>query len=196
MKKDTSIGVIVGRFQTPELHPGHRFVIDSVFARHDEVLIVLGCSAAYQSKHDPLDYETRKAMVLSKYPGARIAALKDTRTNELWSKNLDNLIEKEFPGRLATLYGSLKSFIPCYNGIHPCTTLESPDPNMSATNARNDISVKPGSSKDFRAGAIYASYHRKNISHQTTDVAVIDYDRRLLLLGARNADGADSSRVR
>lgn len=188
MVRNNAVGVAIGRFQTSELHFGHRFVLDRIFTDHEETLIVLGCTPARTSKRDPLDYETRKEMILAAYPTARVARLDDCGNDALWSRKLDELIANEFPGRSAILYGSWNSFIPQYSGAHLCTMLRSPNHTISATDIRSRVAQKPLESSDFRAGAIYASHHRKPVSYQTVDVAVLDYDKKRILLGARNRD--------
>ena len=72
MKNITSenrIGVIVGRFQEPELHPGHRYLIEQVLKRHDEVLIVLG--VAYFAKTRVDAPARRRLSLLLPAEGAR-----------------------------------------------------------------------------------------------------------------------------
>ena len=45
------VGVIVGRFQVPELHFAHRDLIESVMAKHGKTIIVLGLSPLCSSRH-------------------------------------------------------------------------------------------------------------------------------------------------
>lgn len=40
--KAPSLGVVVVRVQVPELHEGHRYLLDAVTAIHDCVLVVVG----------------------------------------------------------------------------------------------------------------------------------------------------------
>jgi bifunctional NMN adenylyltransferase/nudix hydrolase len=188
MVRDNTVGVVVGRFQTTALHFGHRFVLDRAVADHEEILVILGCTPARTSKRDPLDYETRKAMILAAYPAARVARLEDCGADALWSERLDEVIAKEFPGKAAILYGSWNSFIPQYCGTHRCEMLRSPNHTISATDVRNRVAQKPLASADFRAGVIYASHHQKPVSYQTVDVAIVDYDNKRILLGARTRD--------
>ena len=187
MKDALRVGVIVGRFQSPELHAGHRFLFRHVIARHETVLIVLGSARNPLNRKNPLNYETRKAMILSAYPNVRVVELNDYRHDEVWSKRLDELIAREFPGKLAVLYGSRKSFIPYYSGKHQCVTLKS-KPNVSATKIRNNAEKIALASRQFRSGMIYAASLRPPLSYQAVDIAVIDYERMRVLLGHRDEE--------
>ena len=58
-----SLGVIVGRFQVPELHEGHHKLIAHVLSQHPQILILLGVTPVLGSKRNPLDYITRERMI-------------------------------------------------------------------------------------------------------------------------------------
>ncbi len=185
MKNRDAVGVVIGRFQTSKLHAGHRSVISHAVKNHKDVLIVLGCPRTRPTNRDPLDYETRKKMVLASYPEARVSELKDRYSNQAWSQALDDLVAHEFPGRNAVLYGSRNSFISSYMGKYPCVELKSVNASVSGTKIRNGVAANPLASKHFRMGMIYGIKHRPPISYQTVDIAVIDYDRKLLLLAKK-----------
>lgn len=187
MKQD-HVGVVVARFQSPELHHGHRSLLNSVLDMHRDVLVILGRSEVQLSSHDPLDHETRVAMISAHYPNVRIIPLNDRRSNEEWSAALDALIAKEFPKRKVLLYGGRQSFIDAYSGTHEANVLEE-TPSISGTEFRNRVAESPRPTPDFRAGVIYASQKRFPISYQTVDVAVVNYDQGLVLLGKKKGDG-------
>ena len=187
MKQDR-VGVIVARFQTPELHHGHRCLLNEVIGLHNDVLVVLGKSHTQLSSSNPLDHETRVAMLRVHYPDIRIASLEDHRSNQDWSVALDALIAREFPERDALLYGGRDSFRHAYSGKHETCEAE-PSPSISGTEFRERAAEAPRNSPDFRAGVIYASQKRFPISYQTVDVAVVNYDLGLVLLGKKNGDG-------
>ena len=62
------VGVLVGRFQVPNLHPGHIELIQSVCEAHSKVLIFLGLAPTKATRNNPLDFESRKHMILEKFP--------------------------------------------------------------------------------------------------------------------------------
>lgn len=185
--KTNTVGVIVGRFQASVLHKGHLSVINRVRRKHRHVLIIIGSTHAFLDSNNPLDYETRKVMIQKIYPTVRIAELKDCRHDDVWSKKLDNVIANEFPGKEAILYGSRKSFIPRYSGIHR-TVLLKEIKGYSATKIRNQINIEPLSTQQFRSGMIYASIQTPPLLYQTVDTAVINYDEKLILLGKKKEE--------
>jgi len=71
------IGVLVGRFQVPELHGAHKELIDKVAGWHKKFLIVLGCSPTLVGRHNPLDFQARKLMINAHYPELPIMPLMD-----------------------------------------------------------------------------------------------------------------------
>lgn len=52
-----SVGVIVGRFQTPYLHEGHTKLIDEVIKKHTNTVIFIGCNSLDANKRYPLEYQ-------------------------------------------------------------------------------------------------------------------------------------------
>jgi hypothetical protein len=74
----TETGIIIARFQVPELHVAHRYLIDKVMIAHgNNVAIFLGVSAYAFSKKDPLTFEMRRDMVLEHYPYAIVKPIAD-----------------------------------------------------------------------------------------------------------------------
>lgn len=182
-----SVGVIIGRFQSPDLHDGHRYLFDYVRGRHASVLAIIGRNEAMPSERNPLDYATRACMVRAAYPGITITVADDNKSDRVWSEGIDAAIEREFPGREAILYGSRDCFIPFYQGKHHCEPVD-PIESLSATQLRKEV-TEPEDSAAFRAGVIYAATHRYPVSFQTVDVAVIDRTSRRVLMGQKLGDG-------
>ena len=185
---DSDVGVVVGRFQVDELHFGHRFLIESVLAKHRDVLVAIGVSGGLPSKRDPLDYETRRRIILGSYPKVNVRPIYDCPSDEEWSKNLDRLVKKVFSGRKAVCYGSRGSFLEVYSGDSHHEFIEEVA-GFSGTTARWKISLAAVDSKDFRAGAIYAASSRFPVSYQAVDIAVVSFDRGEILLGRKERDG-------
>lgn len=184
----TEIGVIVGRFQTNQLHDAHVDLIQTVLDRHPRVFIFLGLSPVKVTYNNPLDFESRKQMILEKF-GDRVNVLyiKDVNSDELWSKRLDSqIIDLAGPNQTVTLYGSRASFIAYYKGVFPVVELES-DRIISASEIRKSISSKVKSSPDFRAGVIWASQNQYPKVYTTVDIAIMDEARTKILL-ARKPD--------
>lgn len=186
------VGVLIGRFQVPELHQGHRELIDSVRERHKRVLILV-CSTpdVKLSRRNPLDYYTRMLMIQEKYPDVAILPLYDEPTDDGWSRTVDKRIVECFGTVKATLYGSRDAFIPYYNGKHETIELAA-SVKLSGTEIRQEVSEEIRKHHEFRRGVIYAAFSRYPVAFPTVDVAAIKYDRehgkRYVLLGKREKD--------
>jgi bifunctional NMN adenylyltransferase/nudix hydrolase len=61
---DFEVGVIIGRFQTNRLHEGHINLISHVLSNHKKAVLILGVSRVQNTKKNPLDFASRKAMIL------------------------------------------------------------------------------------------------------------------------------------
>jgi bifunctional NMN adenylyltransferase/nudix hydrolase len=187
------VGVIIGRFQVPFLHEqGHCSLIETVKSNHSKVIIFLGVPGINPvpcTKQYPLDFESRKQMILEKFPDVIVTYIQDTKYNEVWSKKLDTAISALVgPSQSVVLYGSRDSFMTFYSGKYPVKELI-PDAYISGTSIRNKIatsSVK--SSEDFRAGAIWAIYNQFDKVHACVDVAIVDRDKKRILLARKEGE--------
>lgn len=184
-----TVGVVVGRFQTPELHEGHKYLLDTVREAHSNLLIFVGYTPGVKgTPQDPLDFPTRWKMLVECYPEAIILPLADNPSDEEWSRQLDRKIAEVWPDCAATLYGSRKSFIPHYSGGHPRKQLESKNESLSGTALREVAARTALDSYDFRAGVIYAHSSRWPIPWAVVDVAVVDAFNQRVLVGRKKHD--------
>lgn len=181
-----TLGVVVGRFQVPELHVGHQHLLDYARTRNSELLIVLGSGRGFPTPRNPLTFAVRRAMLLEKYPNAMIAEIFDHPSDEEWSKNLDAIISALFPEHRVTLYGSRDSFIPYYHGRHTTEVhTEVPSPDGTSVRAHCfDARTTP----DFRRGLIRAQMERAPIPYPVVDIAIIRKETREVLLGQKKQD--------
>jgi bifunctional NMN adenylyltransferase/nudix hydrolase len=86
---DHEVGVIIGRFQVNKLHDGHRNLINYVLDNHKKVIILLGVSRVQNTRKNPLDFASRKAMIQAEFPSVMILPIQDQRYNEKWSQQVD-----------------------------------------------------------------------------------------------------------
>ena len=181
----TEVGVIVGRFQSPILHEAHHELISWVASRHSKVIIFLGLSPLKGSFNNPLDFETRKQMILAEFPSIIVFYIKDTSSDKAWSQNLDAVISDVVtPNQRVTLYGSRDSFIPFYSGRHKTIELKS-TVQISATDVRNKVAAKCLDSPEFRAGIIWGTYNQYPTVISTVDIAIFNDDYTEILLGRK-----------
>jgi bifunctional NMN adenylyltransferase/nudix hydrolase len=171
MKTNTNIGVLVGRFQTPELHEAHIQLIQEVAGRHQKVLIFLGVSPVPVTRRNPLDFPTRMLMIKKFFPDIVVLPLMDMASDDAWSHQLNEKIREAFPIGTCTLYGGRDSFISHYKGHWPCEELETKI-IVSSTDIRSRCSNDVKSSSDFRAGVVYAAYNQYPRTVPCVDIGI------------------------
>lgn len=192
MKKKESppadVGVIVGRFQVHELHEAHKELIKSVCEAHGKVLIFLGLSPARVTRNNPLDFESRKQMILDVFPQVNVLYIKDVKSDKVWSDSLDQQItDLVGPGQSVTLYGSRDCFISHYSGKYPTEELIQ-EVFVSGTETRKAISKKVKNTPEFRAGVIWAAYNQYPKVFATVDVAILNEDESKILLARKTGE--------
>lgn len=187
------VGVLVGRFQVHDLHEGHRDLIQFVRERHEKVIIFLGVSPLPVSGNNPLDFESRKQMILAEFPEVNVLYVADHPSDAEWSKILDKQIgHLVAPNQSVVLYGGRDSFIAHYSGKYPTEELLQ-DKFLSGTEVRKEIArSRAKASPEFRAGVIWASQARFPTAYQCVDVAVLQPDhaagKTKILLGRKSTD--------
>ncbi len=190
MEKQKSVGVVIGRFQTHQLHVGHMHILNTASSNNDELCVILGEHGGVSNDRNPLDVATRAKMITKSFPSAKTLSVSDSRSDTVWSQKVDQLLKQNFGGNKVTLYGSRDSFVPYYNGSYE-TIIVDEVPNQSATQIRNNVCTKISASKDFRKGVIYSAINRFPIVYSTVDVAVYRQvgDAVEILLGEKFSDG-------
>lgn len=177
------VGIIVARFQTHELTPGHIDLIESVRSNHDKVIVFLGLSPLRNTIENPLDFRCRKTMLCEQYPDIDVYYIDDIPNDDtIWSRNLDAQILKwKNPTQTVVLYGSRDSFLKRYNGKFAVKELEANN-RISATEIRRRVSNNYPATKDYRAGIIAATATRYPQVIPTVDVAIINREKQHILV--------------
>lgn len=184
MKKKYDCGVLIGRFQVPDLHDAHKTLIQTVCNKHSKVIIFLGLSPIFDI-NDPLDFEARKQMILEAFPNVIVAYIPDMPSDDLWSAKLDEQIGYlKGPNQSVVLYGGRDSFISHYSGKFPTEEIVQ-DVWISGTEIRNMVKNNVKASKDFRHGAIWQSWQYFPSVYATVDIAVFNKDKREILLAQK-----------
>ena len=196
-KEQKKWGVVVARFQTHKLHPGHVKLLNFVAERHENVLVFLGVPASLEGEKDPLNFKFRKQMLLEfefkKRPkNLLILPIKDQGEPYLWSEILDKMIKKH-AGEMAVLYGSRDSFLKQYKGSYPFVFVPEDKESPSATFLRKKILKKgvemfPNSKEAFFAGIIFQQMQRPPIVYQAVDIAVLKGEKVLLARKKRDKE--------
>ena len=187
MKNKADVGVIVGRFQVDELHEGHVDLISQIIKFHHKVIIFLGLSPCKCTTKNPLDFEARKQMILTRFPSVTVLYIVDQYSDVGWSDNLDHQIQMVTgPGQSVILYGSRDSFIKYYSGKYECQEIEQ-KVFVSGTDIRKKISGNVVSSPLFRKGVIWAVNNQYPKCFPTVDVAIMK-NNQSVLLGKKNKE--------
>lgn len=128
-------GIIIGRFQVPYLHPGHLHLIATALRECDQVLVLLGTPDMHTPEKDernPYGLPYRIRMVRQIFPQVKIDAIWDTKKDEDWSYEVDNICMRyDNP----VLYHSRDSFKNTYKGKVPLREVEEV-PGYSGTQLR------------------------------------------------------------
>lgn len=174
------VGFVVGRFQVPELHAGHKSLLDGAVEECDSVVVVLGTSPV-RSEDSPLDFLTRGYM----FPGFEsidVVPLADCSDDRVWSENLDKLIASILgPRDHAVLYAGRDSFMDVYSGVHSVTQVEEHS-GCSGTDDRLAAANRPLDCSKFRAGVIYSQLNQFPKTLPTVDIAISNDDYTELVL--------------
>ena len=171
---DYDIGVIVGRFQTDILHNGHMQLIDEVLNRHKKCIIFIGVNPTMGTKKHPLDFDSRRIMIQTKFPNIVVAPLKDCKNDEVWAKCLDEKIHEIYPLGKPCLYGGRDSFVDHYTPYGKHDAYEFPTHDYRpATEIREEIGKQIVDNPDFRKGIIYSTQNQWPRTHFTIDIAIL-----------------------
>jgi len=177
---DFEVGVIIGRFQTNRLHEGHINLISHVLSNHKKAVLILGVSRVQNTKKNPLDFASRKAMIQKLFPSLMILPVMDQRYDEKWSSDIDAAVSMPFGEKKTVIYGSRDSFIPYYKGKFQVIELEASF-DHNATNIRAEVAKETLDSSDFRAGVIYSAFNQRPVTYPTVDVCAFNDDGEILM---------------
>lgn len=177
-ENNTSIGVIVARFQVAELTEGHKELLNFVLAKnHNQNVIFLGVAPTKATKNNPLDYDSRRRMLEEAYPRKfTILFQEDTPSDKEWSNELDEKIAVIANGRDVVMYGSRDSFGEHYFGKYEFCEVPQ-HIYCSGTDQRLLTGKIIKSSSDWRKGCIYATQNRYPTVYPTVDCAIFDDDK-------------------
>lgn len=166
------VGVVIGRFQVPDLHNGQTALLRHVLSKHSDMMVLIGVPPMVGTRRNPMSYQLRADIVRAFVCDAIIEPVQDHESDIAWSEQVDGIIEKAFPGRKAVLYGGRDSFAPHYHGRHPVKIFKSGIPD-SGQDLRKSIAQNPSYSTEFRRGIIYAVETQWPRLYMTVDIAVL-----------------------
>lgn len=147
------VGVVVGRFQTYSLHPGHIDVLKKAIEESDTLLVLIGSVWKPPSHNNPLPFEVRNGIVRSAVRGIfqrtgekplMVMPIADVGNNNYWVKNLDLLVQTCFASSDVTFYvgknSGMGDVYKKYQGLHKIEVVESAN-EISATQQRESLQI-------------------------------------------------------
>lgn len=176
----SSIGIVIGRFQTAAIPDELRRLIDDIAEKHDTLAIAIGIHKSGATRRNPLGDDLRLPMIASTFPNAKVFSVEDHPSDAEWSSQLDALIEETFQGDDVQLYGSSDGFVKRYSGKFSAVA-------RGVSHKPEDINPTP-LSRSFREGMIFAMKKTFTKVYPTVDIVIFRNDRSEVLLGVKSAD--------
>jgi 8-oxo-dGTP pyrophosphatase MutT (NUDIX family) len=184
------IGVIVGRFQVPELHAGHMHLIQEALNENDALLVLLGISRSLNSENI-LDVGLRRAVVANALtkthaPGKVywVGEILDESSDLDWSRKLDEHLYQSYRGHTFTLYGGENGFTTRYKGRNPTKIVKNLAGDFSGTKIRANIYTENRKKEGFAAGVIHGA-QLFNAPKMAVDFAVFHGFSGKVLMGKK-----------
>lgn len=175
------IGVIIGRFQLPNPHAGHKYLFNFVKEECDEVIILVGVAPVSFTDKNPLPYSLRSPIIQQTFSGAIVLPLQDKADDYEWSEHVDAIIDQySTSDDKVKIYHSRDGFINGYHGKYETLYVPSTQEEVSATIIRATIgdakyAALYGKSTAFKNGMIYTIENRFPVAYPTVDIAVLKY---------------------
>ena len=203
MKK--KMAVVLGRFQNHRIHEGYKALFKEALANYDYVLVVIGEAIRKANPVAPLPPAVVKQLIKDYFskvvvnPEFSIVSTKDNRSNEVWSKNLDIIVESNMAANGIEDFDFIvgrDSFRPFYSGKYDENFKQVEDIkfNLSSVNSTADRESlkhlpKIANPVAFAQGIIWTTQNQYPRIDPTVDVAIIrsdtDVTSPLLLLGKK-----------
>jgi len=193
------VGVVVGRFQVPELTEGHVALLEEA-GKHAKMCVGIGVSSQTVTQDDPLDYPSREQMLREQYYKAQILPIHDQPLDRMWVQTLDRMVSTIYQFAPITFYhGRDSGFEKVYkaNGGRYEVVAIDPVNNVSGTAEREKVAHGVETSRAWRAGAIHAAYNQWPRINFCVDIGVtrllktvnMQFGRFELLVGSRVDEG-------
>lgn len=191
------LGVIIARFQAPNLTDAHQYLIRQVATRVERILILLGVAPVPLLRKNPLEFAIRARMVQDwcnvEYPNREVLILPlyDCFGDDEWVARVDQAINSVNINGGATIFCGPDGAGPIYSaagGRYPIEVLDSAGGHASKVR----YELTPRYTEDFRAGVIYATERRFINPFPVIDVMIKDGDN--VLLAHKKIDRRDDGR--
>ena len=192
---ENKTNIVVGRFQSPTLTEDQKNLLDySLSTSRTRPTVVLGLSPLKCTAANPLDYESRKAMIEAAYPDSfNFKYIKDQNSDEVWSNNFDNIVSQclnVFDAQDSfKILGSKDGFLDHYTGEYANNFEEHTQTSYSSIVEQTKAYAKNvKNTPEWRAGVAYAVSSQYPTVYPTVDCAIFDKDDFKQIYLARKKD--------
>lgn len=166
------LAVLISRFQSSRLTGWDHSFLEFLRKNYKQTLVLLPTPPVKNTLDNPLDFPTRKGMLHGLDKGLFIVALSDTESDIEWSKKIDLAVEATFgAGSVVDIHCSKDACAPFYSGLHKVIEFL-PQPSITINSVKAELGDVSGliESHAWRAGMVYASTARFDMSYQRTDI--------------------------
>jgi ADP-ribose pyrophosphatase YjhB (NUDIX family) len=173
---NTTLGVLIGRFQADALHTGHLGLLDHALDNCDELLVLVGRLPAPLNATNPLPFEAIEQMIGSEVRGHMIKPVTDNASNQLWSESVDALIDEakaEKGCENVRIFCGRDGFIPYYHGKYSVNEVDLGCPQINASKIREEIGEEVENDAAWRRGVIWAMQNLQHRTYHTVDMACL-----------------------
>ena len=192
MTKNQTTNVVVGRFQNPTLTEDQKDLLNySISTSAEKPTVVLGLSPLKCTAANPLDYEARKSMIETEYPGQfNFKYIKDQNSDEVWSKNFDTIVSTCSDGTTdIKILGSKDGFYNHYTGEYRDKFEEHVQTTFSSTTCQaKNYSQALKQTPEWRTGVAFAVQSQYPTVYPTVDCAIFDDKTLTKIYLARKKD--------
>lgn len=196
------IAFVVGRYQNVELHQGYLHLFRQALLLNGvtDFVPVMGTSPIPSSRRNPFTFEERKQLFVdslsSRDPDMLIVLAgfleqHDQNEDPVWSKNLDNLIDKflaqpKYMDCEPVLVCSRDSFKSHYSGYIEVVEIEPDTDSITSTEARAKLlQEKTYVNRSYAIGKLKAINSKYPTVYPTVDIAIINVEKNEILLGRK-----------
>lgn len=184
-----SIAVVIGRFQSDTICYSLDTFIRRLLFSNKKVVFLCGLSPVMATKENPLDFEARKLMLMNAYPDSEVGYIKDCKTDEEWSENLDQQLDrlkKKYSAYHIKVYGGKETVVKKYNGKYAPIGEIPIEKYINEKMERQKIKSSVKESADFRRGVIWAVENQYPKVYPTVDMIIFaDDEKRKIVLGRK-----------
>lgn len=195
------LGVIIGRFQVPSPHDGHKLLINTAIEQSDKVIVLIGSVNRSPSPRNPFSYQARKQAILKEYPNVQCFPLNDYMYNDSqWITDVVTTISKhKMPADKVTLFGHFKKgndylkWFPQYKNVNVQSNIQ-----ISGEVVRQQsVAYLPETVRDDieyykKEQALFSSYPFKETLNFNCADAVLECAGHILLIRRKFAPGRES----